>query len=256
MKSNLFLLFFLFCAGALTAQVSIGFRAGVLGCTIVQNSSEVDAPELQRLGSFQAAIPIEIAIGQSFAVQPEIMYGTLGSKFEILNKSEPEGTDGTLLEVTLSGRSRTTIIEVPVLGKLKFGSDRLRFFLQAGPSVAMGLRGKSTAKGVIRVIKDDKVLNGFEVNEKATAKFVKNGYASAEISDDQYAAPRFSTHLHFGGGVLLQLGRIGLLFDARYILGLSDVSVEVEGTPQDQKYSDKSRRIGLSMGVMVPLGVR
>ena len=64
------------------AQISVGVRGGVSLNNLKVEPLEEGEPEPQSVIGFQVAIPVEIAIGDMFAVQPEIMYGSHGAKQE------------------------------------------------------------------------------------------------------------------------------------------------------------------------------
>jgi hypothetical protein len=238
----------------LVAQISIGGRIGLQSSNIEQKDVDEGGLDFKAIRNPQAAIFVEIPINQSFSIQPELMYGVVGSKFEIVNQQEPGSVPGTTLEVSLKGKSRTNILEVPVVGKLKFGSDKMRFFLLAGPSVGFGLNGQSTTEGVIRVIKDNNVIDGGEIKEAATAVFVKDGFAAGTVKAGNYAFPRVSAHLHLGGGFTLAAGRVGIQFDFRFVPGLSDLSPEPDTAPANLQLKDVSRRIMLGLGLVYTIG--
>ncbi|MFN0035387.1 MAG: outer membrane beta-barrel protein [Saprospiraceae bacterium] len=147
-----------------------------------------------------------------------------------------------------------TSLEIPVLGKVKFGSESLKFYALVGPSFGFGTGGKIKSEGSI-VVRDDMGGLLFEtpLDAEAKAKFVKNGYDLGDVNDDEFAASKTNFNLHLGAGLGFDLGGASLFLDARYILGLSDLSPEPKDTAKEDEVTIKSRRIGVSVGVMFPL---
>ena len=205
------------------------------------------APEV--IGAFQVAIPVEIAIGDFFAIQPEIMFGSHGGIQRDIN-------EGTVLGVTVTETSKiryqVSTLEIPLLAKAKFGSETLKFHVLAGPSFGLGLNGKYL---------DDRTFvtslaNGTVIDERTTnvdlkAKFLNEGYQASELASDEFAVSPININLHFGAGISVNLGGPFLFLDARYMLGLNDLRPEADSETKD--YSFKSKRIGASVGVMFPL---
>ncbi len=231
------------------AQISIGLRGGFLLSSIDKSPLNEGEPAPKIVGGFQVALPVEIAIGAIFAIQPEIMFGSHGG-------IQTDKNTGTILGVTVTETSniryRVSALEIPLLAKAKFGSETLQFHLLAGPSFGFGLNGKYM---------DDRTFvtslaNGTVIGEESTkvdlaAKFLKEGYQSTELDSDEFAVSPTNFNLHFGAGIGVNLGGPLLFLDARYILGLNDLRPEAEGETKDYVY--KSKRIGVSVGVMFPL---
>lgn len=234
------------------AQISIGVRAGML-----INNMDMDIPdfneeyEFKSVTGFQFALPIEIALGEMFAIQPEIMYGSHGTRSTINETFEELGFT-YISEEDLTFRINT--LEIPLLGKVKLGSSKLKFNLFAGPSMGFGMNGEAKVKYSYRV--EDP--NGNEIDsdrdsETIDGKFVKDGFDEDDIDDDEFPLSKTYLNLHFGGGVAYDLGKASIFLDARYILGLSDNFPDYKDAGSDEKVTGKSRRIGLSLGVMFPL---
>ncbi|MDX1912541.1 MAG: porin family protein, partial [Saprospiraceae bacterium] len=133
---------FIFCFflgaghGMLFSQISIGVRGGLLINNLAIDPLQNGEGTPEAVTGFQFAVPIEIGIGEIFAVQPEIMFGSHGVKRQA-------NDSGTLLGVTttvnVSSKGFVNALEVPVLGKAKFGTETFRFFVLAGPSMGFGI---------------------------------------------------------------------------------------------------------------------
>ncbi|MFN0176327.1 MAG: outer membrane beta-barrel protein [Saprospiraceae bacterium] len=145
-------------------------------------------------------------------------------------------------------------LEIPVLGKVKFGSNKLKFNILAGPSFGFGMNGEVKLKYSYSVEDaNGNVIDEDSDSETIKGKFLKDGYNEDDLDDDEFPVSRTNLNLHFGGGVAYDLGKASIFLDARYILGLNDNIPDYEDADSDEKISGKSRRIGLSLGVMFPL---
>ncbi len=234
------------------AQISIGVRGGML-----MNNMDMDYPELngaydpEGVTDFQFAVPVEIALGDRFAVQPEIMFGSHGTNLALNETQEEMGIKYTSnFDITI----KINTLEVPLLGKVKFGTSKLKFNILAGPSIGFGTNGEAKYKYTYRA---ENTSSG-EVEEESgratrDGKFVKNGFDGDDIDEDEFPLSKTYLNLHFGGGVAYDFGKASIFLDARYILGLSDNFPDYKDADSGEKLTGKSRRIGLSLGVMFPL---
>ncbi len=123
------------------AQISIGVRGGILF-----NNMEMDFPEWNNgydpegVTGSQFAVPVEIALGDMFALQPEIMFGSHGTNLALNQTQEEMGIKYTSnFDITI----KINTLEVPLLGKVKFGSNKLKFNILAGPSIGFGMNGEA-----------------------------------------------------------------------------------------------------------------
>lgn len=150
----------------------------------------VDAHDMK--SGFAAGIFAQFPLGQgaSLVLQPEVLYVMKGPKLDL--------TEETTWKYNLD------YIEVPVLLKFKFplpGNIAPNVF--AGPVVSF----LSSAK-----IKEE--IDGDEVDEMDIKEFLK---------DTEYS-------IAFGGGVDVTFQGLGVLtVDARYVIGMSDISDVGEG---------------------------
>lgn len=65
-----------------TQNISIGARGGILLANMEITPREPEDPDYKNVIVPQGALFVEIGIGNMFAIQPEIMYGTHGTKFK------------------------------------------------------------------------------------------------------------------------------------------------------------------------------
>lgn len=155
---------------------------------------------------------------------------SLGEKFSVylqpmyLQKGASEEEEGITLDVKLA------YIEIPALFKVKLGEGSTKPYLMAGPTV------------------------GFNVGANLD---LGAGGLSVEI-DFADLVQTFDFGLAFGGGIIFDMGKNSLFIEAKYSLGLADVTkegvIETEGIEisiPDTKVT--TRGIQIMAGLMFPL---
>lgn len=151
-KQNLFSFLLAFLVLGLcqvsTAQISIGVRGGISLNNMDVEPIDDDEPQPENILDFQFAVPVEIAIGDMFAVQPEIMFASHGFK-QSDNSTATEG--GFTSRTNYNNELKVRALEVPVLGKVKFGPENIKFHVLAGPSFGFGIGGEGKVKGDVEV---------------------------------------------------------------------------------------------------------
>ena len=172
---------------SLIAQISVGARAGI---TLPNQTFEVDGIDLSldpNLGLTFAAI-VEIGISDAFAIQPELAFVQKGAKLE----QENYYGGGTV-----ESKLRVNHIDVPVLAKVKFGTENVGAYVAGGPSF------------------------GYAIS--ASEEF--DGDKESFDDDDWEDYNRFEVGGLIGGGVGLNLASGGQVFlDLRYMLSLNNLS--------------------------------
>jgi hypothetical protein len=231
------------------AQMSIGFHAGLLITNVDKTPLDANEPVPENISGFQVAVPFEFAMGKVLALQPEIMIGSHGA----LQQSNSDVTQlGIRTVSSLKARYQVNTLEIPLLLKLKFGPEALKFHVLAGPSIGFGLSGKfRTQTSIFSTLSNGFVLLDEKSDQTLNAKFVSEGYQANAVAADEFAVTQANLNAHFGAGVSINLGGPYLFLDGRFIQGLSDLRPEASGDTQNDIY--KSNRIGLSLGVMFPL---
>ncbi|MBL7783202.1 MAG: PorT family protein [Saprospiraceae bacterium] len=251
-----FLPFFLLLCTTLFFQVTVaqtvkvGVKAGLLLSNLDITPRATDDPELKQLSTFHITIPVEIGLKGIFAIQPEIMYGLNGTRFDQTTNALEGGTVQVYRHT--EGWVRVSTIEVPALAKVKFGSRHWKFHLLAGPSMGFGLSGKSHREFVAKITQPDGTVSAFFTEENnLDVAFKKDGYPAQEVNPIQWVFRRNSVNLHLGAGLNLSLGKVILFVDGRYMLGLTDLIPDAAGAVQPT--TAKSRRVGVSAAVLFPL---
>ncbi len=192
------------------AQISIIPKGGITLSTV----SYDDEPGGQesKVG-FVGGAAVEIGIVRNFfAVQPELLF---------IQKGEKHDAGG------VTTRSTLNYLELPVLAKVSFGSEVIKGYVNAGPSLALGLSGTHKVEG----------------GERAGERPIRFGDRGSDVNR-QYVDSRFDFGLQFGGGLSVGVGPGALIGDVRYGLGLTDLYDE-----------DKSRNraFAFTLGYAIPL---
>ena len=228
------ILFLLLCAffgyTSLSAQIAVGVRAGV-----GFNEWEVDAPtnstqgatfsnDFENYSNYVFAVPVEISLTESFAVQPELTFVKKGS-----TATEDFGELGGVSLGELEAKYELTYISIPVLAKLKFGSETAGLAVLAGPSFAYATKGEGT------------------FTSRNSSEPSQNGVSVIDLFEDEQVFSRSDVNVHAGISPYVSVGNLNLFVDARYLFGLSDLEEEDDDT------TISNRSIQLSAGILFDL---
>lgn len=242
----------MFLQPAFSQNLSLGVRAGILLNNATVSPKTSNTPDLKSQIGYQAAVSLEIGLGSMFAIQPELMLGQHGFKFD---ESSVSNESGYVTTSKTNGNLTATCLEIPLLAKVKFGSDNLKFHVLAGPSIGFGLSGKSKNDFSIKTVSPSgTVVSDLSGSDESTLKMLSDGYDPTTLGDKETAFAKTNFNLHLGAGVSFMMGNASLFLDARYIIGLSSLEPSYKDQPTDEKETVKSNRIGISVGVMFPLG--
>ncbi|QHT66009.1 PorT family protein [Rhodocytophaga rosea] len=210
------------------AQVSFIPKAGITFSNVaVKEKEDNQKSNLAMVAGFGINLPI--SEDGFFSVQPELLYIQKGVKYE---------EDGNYIKTSFNH------IELPVLAKVSFGSDAFKAYVNAGPSFAYNMGGKTTLK-----FNDEK-------------ESMKLRFADKEDTDEiSYIDPEYSNRtdfgVQFGGGLGFQAGPGMLLLDVRYGLGLTNFEKTPEKLPvgvTKEDYKSQNRVVAISIGYAIPLG--
>ncbi len=244
MKKILLLLSsFLAFGAAGHAQVLVIPKGGLTLSTIhlPNNSGFAFGQEnVSSLRGFAAGVGFQIPVaGDGFlSVQPELLYLQKGYQ-----------VDATTDEGSLRLTDSFNYLEVPVLGKISFGSQRVKLYVNAGPSVGYALNGRFTQK----------ISGGLLAFDNA-GKNIFGEEPDNSIGDDEYLSPRYFNRVdvgvQFGGGIGLAVGPGAVLLDARYGLGLTNFfkGNPDNGTTDDDRANVQNRVLAFTLGYAIPLG--
>lgn len=210
--NKLFLLLALFCTvGAVNAQISIGPKVGINMGTF--RGDDVESGDTELLLGVTLGAAAEIGITEDFSIAPELLFFQKGSEqtlFEDPNNSDTKTERETVLNY----------FEIPVLAKYSFSiGEGPELFAIAGPSFGIGLGGKIKQTDMPEI--------------------------DVEFEDDQFT--NFDVSVALGAGILLPVGPGNLVFDIRYLLGLTSI----DDSPADTDV--KNNGLGVSAGFLFPL---
>lgn len=172
--------------------------------------------------SIGAAYAFEI--DENFSIQPELSFIQKGFTME-LNFVE-EDFDETI-KSNIEAKISTYYIELPVLAKYTFGTGSTKFFINAGPSIGLGIGGKYKTKASVTAT--DSQGNVTRESESADGK-VKFGGSNEENedSDDLYINNSLDFGIQIGGGMVIA---DKIQVDLRYGVGLTNLFDEQESDP-------------------------
>lgn len=164
--------------------------------------------------SFKSGISIgaalELSIDTNFSIQPELRYTQMGSGIRI-------DTDFGLIEYKLN----LNYISIPILAKYKFGLQKTKFFLQAGPRIGFGIGDVSLTAG---------------------GETISQSWEEVEVK-------KFDFGFEFDAGVQFAVGTAIFFFDAGYYYGLQKLnSGELPGNA-------KNNAIGINIGYLFKIGI-
>lgn len=187
------------CLGSFSFVVSVsaaqfGFKVG-LNIAGVSGEYRVDSyrVDLSHRGGIRVGGFCSFDIAEGLQLQPEIYYTRKGASYEYCGKYYT-------LDYSISGNLQLDYIEIPLLVKYQARIGTLSPFLFTGPYLAF----KTSARGGMTL-----AISGFDaVSESGPIEEIKP----------------IDLGMVFGAGVRWPLGEVDLIFDARYSLGLSNLS--------------------------------
>jgi hypothetical protein len=211
------------------AQMSIIPKAGVTFSSIDFNEDPIDGKKTKTGLVIGAGLNLPV-VEDFFSIQPELLYIQKGMAYEGTLTDPDVGNFDYELNQTIN------YLEIPVLAKISFGGDAFKAYVNAGPSLGLGLGGKSSIKFAF----------GNQTEEED--EDVKFG-----SDDDADYDNRIELGAQFGGGIGYKIGPGALLLDIRYGLGLSNLYKADDDMSSDEAKS-KNRVIAISLGYAIPFG--
>lgn len=179
----------LFLTGPLQAQsTSLGVKGGVTIATFGGADAGSPGNETGFVGGGFATI----ALGDIFAIQPEVLYARKGAKWDVP-------------EISGTGHLKLGYIEIPVLARVNIPASPGGAFTPyavAGPSIAFQSRCRLSAEDQstsVSVACDDPIFEG------------------------DLAFKKVDFGMTFGLGTDIRVGRASLVLDGRYDLGLKKI---------------------------------
>lgn len=220
---------------AANAQMSLIPKAGVSIANMAVN--EKAEGQKANIGTvLGVGLNLPVSEGSFFSIQPELLY---------IQKGYGAKVEESFMGETITAKSKYIMnhIELPVIAKASFGSNAVKAYVNAGPSVGFALGGKYSYK-----------FSGMGENEEGIGK-IRFGEGDADettyLAKEEYN--RVDLGMQVGGGLALQAGPGSLLLDARYGLGLSNFSKTPDGESASD-YKSQNRVFAISVGYAIPFG--
>lgn len=213
------------CACNVFAQVSLIPKAGITFANPALSKENVLANGRSSLASLTGGLGVSFRLTRDnfLSIQPEILYSRKG----LVNKQ--------LLSSDI--HYQLNYVELPLLLKVNFGGEKVKLYVNAGPSIGYLLNGRLKGRtGNTSILNPASEYNvPIEFVDRPVGPSLNLLYAN-----------RIEAGLNFGGGVGYAFaGNTVVFLDVRYNLGLTDFS---------RQEQSKNRVFALTTGVQIPLG--
>jgi hypothetical protein len=219
MKQILFTVFLVFLIGSVSfAQFSIGPRFGINMATISDDPDYASSVEQSSHLGLIFGAAAEIGISSPLYAEVELLYIQKG---EDLKGQDQQGQQAEQI-ITAN------FLEIPILFKAKFPAGAVNPYAFLGPTIGILL--------------------------SANSEFTAGGQTQDTDIKDNLSSIDFG--LTFGAGLGIPVApTFSVFFDARYSLGLSDISdtQQQQGQQQQQDDTAKTRGIQIMIGAMFGL---
>ncbi len=169
---------------------------------------------------YMGGIALQMGLGNTVAIQPEINYMQVGARAEIGD------TYGSII---------LSKVDVPILLKLGFGNGPVRFFVNAGPYIGYKLKQQTETNFGGTVEKEDQ-------------EFVTE-YDSDGIKDNMLDFGAVG-----GAGFMFKIGKPVISLEGRYQYGFADPQLYKNGIPAELSGSGRVRTITGKIGLLFPMG--
>jgi hypothetical protein len=203
------------------------------GLSLSKIASEEDEDMKSKLGMI-IGVGLNYQVNDMFSVQPELQFVQKGFRID-----ESSSFDGYTEKI--EGKISINYLEIPVLVRTSFGSDNFKFFVNAGPSLGIGLGGKTQF--------DYSFSDGIDNFSTSGSGKVKFGDEPDDNEDDTYFDNRIDFGLQLGGGFMIAKK---VAIDIRYGLGLTNLVKKQDGMTAEEAKS-KNRVIQFTVGVPFPI---
>ncbi len=204
-----------FCllASASYAQKSAAILKGGVNFANISNNDEGGYDDNRMLTGFHAGIIADLNLTEFLAIQPGLLYTSKGIRFE-----------NDLQELTFNPR----YIELPVNLVFKTPTGQSKFFIGAGPYVAMGIGGKFKAEGLFEFSSD-----------------IQYSDDDPLTSDEEGAGAFIVRRFDYGLNAIAGIEASNLVISAGYGLGLAKLQ---SGSNSSSDQNNKHRVFSLSLG--------
>lgn len=246
------------------SQSSIGFKAGANFSNYGITSEAKNDWNSNLTPGFQVGAFYGIEFGGMFGVQLEAMYSRRGtayrSKIDMsyaisIDDSNPNNQTITLATGETTYKEHISYLDFPLLFRYNMRGRGIRPYLTAGPQLGFALsatRKDQLVDGTISTHQYFPVENQYLLEPiTSTSDFHTFDNARMEIGsgrNDEIISADFGIVL--GAGLEIELDFGSLLIDARYYMGMSNIS-----NSADPAQAIRNRSLMVNVGYVVPLGM-
>jgi hypothetical protein len=227
---------FLFATGLSYCQTIIP-KAGISISNVSTSSIEsgfISIKPKSTIG-FTGGIGINFPINDKFSVQPELLFTQKGSR---IKQETSFSIFGSSAFFKADAKATISYLEIPVLAKVTFGDD-LKYYINAGPSVSIGLGGKYSYEFT--------VSDGSNPPEtEKDSGSIKFGESSDPDQSIGYIKKRVDIGIQIGGGVIIAQK---LIIDLRYGMGFTNIN-------SDSSDSGKAQNRSFQITVGMPIKLK
>jgi Outer membrane protein beta-barrel domain len=194
----------------------------------------------------------DVGVSPRFSLGVELNYtsqGGLRKGLQPITMELPPGLPlppGTLLFADFRNETILDYLELPVLARLSFGG-KARFFVNAGPYAGILVRGRAVTSGQSALYLDEAGAQPIIIPPATDPMTVDLG----ADTDVKASVKKANFGVAGGGGVIYPLGRVDLILQARFQLGLTAIQKDVETNGDSQ-----TGAFLISVGFLIPLAKR
>jgi hypothetical protein len=234
------------------AEVKLGAHGGLSIPNIRGNQTDIFSRDFKsRQGPF-FGIFIETKLDPHFSLVAELNYtsqGGLRKGLQPITMDLPPGLlipPGTILYANFRNETILDYLEVPVMGRLTFGT-KLRYFVNAGPYVGILLRARAMTKGTSALYLDEAGTMPIIIPPDTQPLEVDLG-ANTNVKDSLKST---NIGLTGGGGLMYPLGPGDLILEAHFQLGLTVIQKDIETSG-----TSRTGAVVVSLGYSFPLSAK
>jgi hypothetical protein len=147
-------------------------------------------------------------ISNIISLQPELSFIQKGFR-----QKYRETQNGATFDI--DGKFAINYLELPILVKASFGESKVKFYVNAGPSIGLGLGGKYEVDYIVSIL-------GYLESDSAEGD-IKFGDSDNSGEGTLYLDNRMDLGLQVGGGVVISEK---IMLDLRYGHGLTSLNDE------------------------------
>jgi len=244
MKNLTQILFFSFFALSLSAQMSIGIKAGASLNKYSFSDVINDSYDATSQAGYTVGAALDIPFGGRMGVETGAYWTRKGSGMESETAEFQLNTNQGSIDVYSEAKEKLNYLTIPVHLKMHFRGKSIGSYVLAGPEFNFALSGSystnyTDSKGLLLKEVED-VLNANGVESNGDIEFGSG-------RNDTYKS--FDFGISLGGGLFyeLEVGKITL--DARYYFGMSNML-----NTEDDDFKIKNRNLIVQVGYAFPIG--